>query len=75
MSWDQFQKGQEVRIRALGGWVRGHISETYSNSVSVIFDRGSLQRNIRVYDLRNIQLCHQPKKNQSTFQEPPSFDF
>lgn len=75
MSWDQYKKGQEVRFRALGGWVRGHISETYGNSVSVMFNRGAQQRNIRVYDLRNIQPCPPNKKNPLTSQEPPSFDF
>jgi hypothetical protein len=74
MSWDQFKKGQEVRFRALGGWVRGHISETYGNSVSVMFNRGAQQRNIRVYDLRNIEPCHAKEKRNSTSPENPSFD-
>jgi len=74
MTWKQYSKGQEVRFRALGGWVKGHITETYHDSVSVVFTRGAQERNIRVYDLRNIQPCPPSnKKNQSTSQEPPLF--
>lgn len=73
MSWKQYSKGQEVRFRALGGWVRGHVSETYPDSVSVVFSRGAQERNIRVYDLRNIEPCPQTKKSQSKYQEPPLF--
>lgn len=76
MSWEQFSKGQEVRFRALGGWLKGHVSEVYDGSVSVAFNRGAALRNIRIYDIRNIEPWHSDKeKNQSTFQEQQSFDF
>ena len=75
MSWDAYKKGQEVRFRALGGWVKGHVSEIYDNSISVAHNRGSQLCNTRIYDLRNIEPCPPNKKSPSTFQEPPSFDF
>lgn len=75
MTWSQFTKGQEVRFRALGGWVRGHISETYDSSASVAFNRGSQLYNIRIYDIRNIKPWQSHKSNPSTSPEDPSFDF
>lgn len=75
MTWAQFSKGQEVRFRALGGWLRGHISEVYDNSVSVAFNRGAQVLNIRVHDSRNIQPWEPNKKSPSTSPENPSFDF
>jgi hypothetical protein len=75
VTWTQFSKGQEVRFRALGGWIRGHVSETYDNSVSVAFNRGSQLFNTRIYDIRNIEPWQSSKSNPSTSPENPSFDF
>jgi hypothetical protein len=75
VTWAQFSKGQEVRFRALGGWLRGHVSEVYDNSVSVAFNRGSQVLNIRVYDQRNIEPWQSAKSSPSTCQDNPSFDF
>lgn len=75
MNWDQYQKGQAVRFRALGGWLRGHVSEVYDNSASVAFNRGSQVLNIRVHDIRNIQPWQSAKeKPPSASPENPSFE-
>lgn len=75
MNWTDLSKGQEVRFRALGGWVKGHVSEVYEDSASIAFNRGAQLRNIRVYDLRNITPWPQDKeKSQSTFLEARLFD-
>lgn len=75
MNWGQYQKGQPVRFRALGGWLRGHVSEVYDNSVSVAFSRGSHVYNTRIHDIRNIQPCQSPKEKPfSASPENPSFE-
>ena len=74
MSWAQYDKGQEVIVRALGGWVRGQISETYDTSVSVIYGRGSKILTTRIYDLRNIKPWQTQQDDQSTSNDQLSFD-
>lgn len=74
MSWAQYDKGQEVIVRALGGWVRGQISETYDTSVSVIYGRGSKILTTRIYDLRNIKPWQTKQDDQSTSNDQLSFD-
>lgn len=75
MNWTDLKKGQEVRFRALGGWIRGHVSEVYQDSASVAHSRGSQLFNTRVYDIRNITPWQSEKaKNQSTSPDAPLFD-
>lgn len=75
MNWTDLSKGQEVRFRALGGWIRGHVSEVYEDSASVVFNRGANLRSIRIYDIRNITPWPQDKeKSRSTSPETPLFD-
>jgi len=74
VSWAQYDKGQEVIVRALGGWVRGQISETYDTSVSVIYGRGSQILTTRIYDLRNIKPWQTKQDDQSTSNDQLSFD-
>jgi len=74
VSWAQYDKGQEVIVRALGGWVRGQISETYDTSVSVIYGRGSKILTTRIYDLRNIKPWQTQQDDQSTSNDQLSFD-
>lgn len=75
MNWTDLKKGQEVRFRSLGGWVRGHVSEVYEDSASVAHSRGSQLFNTRVYDIRNITPWQSEKaKNQSTSPDAPLFD-
>lgn len=54
MNWDCFRKGQEVRIRSSCGWMRGHVTDVHSDSVSAVVTRGATEKLVRVSDLRNI---------------------
>lgn len=74
MSWAQYDKGQEVIIRALGGWIRGQVSETYDSSVSVTYGRGSKFLTTRIYDLRNIKPWQTKQDDQSTSNDQLSFE-
>ncbi len=76
MSWEDYSKGQAVRFRALGGWIKGHIGEVYDNSVSVVFSLGSEVATTRVYDTRSIKpwTAKPPKKDKSTSNDQPLFD-
>lgn len=75
MSWHQFSKGEPVLIRALGGWIKGHITETYDSSVSVSYNRGSQLITTRIHDLRNIKPWQSKRSNDSTSSDQRSFDF
>lgn len=74
MSWHQYDKGQAVLIRALGGWVKGHVAETYDNSVSVAFNRGAQVITTRIHDLRNIKPWQSKSASNSTSNDQQSFD-
>lgn len=55
-SWKQLRRGQAVHFYTADGWKKGHISYVNTNSVTVLWDQGSTQRNTNVYDLRNIRI-------------------
>jgi hypothetical protein len=75
MSWHQFHKGQTVLIRALGGWIKGHVSEVYDASASVVHDRGSQVITTRIHDLRSIRPWQNKSSKPSTLNDQQSFDF
>ena len=56
ISWKQLHKDQAVHFYTADGWRKGHISYVNTNSVTVLWDQGSTQRNTNVYDLRNVRL-------------------
>ena len=75
MSWNQFDKGQPVLIRALGGWIKGHVTETYDNSVSVAYGRGAQVITTRIHDLRNIKPWQNKSSKPLTSNDQQSFGF
>jgi hypothetical protein len=78
MSWDSFRKYQEVRVRANGSWMRGHVTEVYQDSVSVLLVRGGMEKVVRVSDLRSITPWSSRKTNQqvnSMSADQQSFDW
>ena len=55
LSWNDLQKGQEIRFYASSGWKRGQVSHLYDNSCSIIWSQGANVKTIRIYDLRNLR--------------------